>query len=280
MTTTPFFKMHGIGNDFMIIDMRKSLISLSTQQVISLATRKTGIGFDQLICLEAPKNSQNNCFMRIMNANGNEVENCGNAARCITAFLLKEKSQDKILLETKAGVFEGSLDKTSKLYQVILNEPIFEPLLIPLSRDMPAQPLDFTHNAILKNPYALSLGNPHLVFFVSDLSDIDLEAVGPILEHNILFPKGINVEIVEMLDAETLRMRVWERGVGITKACGTGACASVVAASLKGIINRKANVILDGGELHIDWLENNKIKMAGPASFVFEGKIDLKCFDK
>ena len=273
----PFFKMHGLGNDFVIMDMRKKLFSLSTAQIKAVSHRKRGVGCDQLIYIEKAKDKTNDCFMRIMNADGNEVENCGNAARCVASYLLKSSDQKTVRLETPSGVIEGGLEGS---YYVLLNPPKFEAKDIPLSRPVDAQPMDFQFNQHLHNPYAINLGNPHLVFFVSDIDEIDVEEVGPVLEHNILFPKGINVEFIEVLDHETLRMRVWERGVGVTEACGSGACAAVIAACLKGVFKNKGTVILDGGKLDIEWLDDKKVKMAGDVQFVFEGNLDKKMLDR
>ena len=182
-----------------------------------------------------------------------------------------------VRIETPSGDVEGGLEDS---YYVLLNPPKFEAKDIPLSRDVEAQPMDFQFNPYLHNPYAINLGNPHLVFFVSDIDQIDVEEVGPVLEHNIFFPKGINVEFIEVLDHETLRMRVWERGVGVTEACGSGACAAVIAACLKGVFKNKGKVILDGGKLDIEWLDDKKVKMAGDVQFVFEGKLDTKMLDR
>lgn len=272
--TITFHKMQGLGNDFIIFDMRSKLHHFNRNNLQKMADRKHGIGCDQIIYIEAPHSKDHHCFMRILNADGSEVEQCGNAARCVAAYLTEISGlSGDILIETTGGLLKGT-HMWGNQYGMIFPPPHLLASDIPLADDFKTTPLPFVFDQDLKDPFAVNIGNPHLVFFVPDVNQIDLTTIGPLIEHHPLFPKRINVEIVQILSPNHLRMRVWERGVGITESCGSGACASVVAAHLKGAINHKAKVTMDGGDLEIDWTADGPIHMKGSIQFVFNGTLD------
>jgi diaminopimelate epimerase len=267
----PFTKMHGLGNDFVVIDVRSGPLRLSDEQKRRIADRRRGIGCDQLIVLEPSKRAD--VFMRIFNPDGSEAGACGNATRCVAGRLMAESGVERIVVETISGLLETRAadrgDITVDMGEVRTDW-----------RDIPvAQACDTLHLPLslgsLADPVGVNVGNPHAVFFVSDVSAIDLEKIGPQLEHAPLFPQRANIEFVQFLTPGRLRMRVWERGAGITQACGSGACASLVAAARRGITGRKAKVVLDGGTLTIEWLPNNHVLMTGGWTTSFQGEIEL-----
>ncbi len=267
MTSIPFTKMHGLGNDFVIIDGRDRQVALSGDHIRSLADRRTGIGCDQLIVIEQADAAD--AFMRIYNADGGEVAACGNATRCVAALLMREAARDSVRLGTNAGILEAeSLEGGS--VAVDMGEPGTEWRDIPL-----AEPWDTLHLEIsagpLRDPAAVSMGNPHAVFFVDDVEAVDLAALGPGLEHHELFPERANIGIARIVDRETIRLRVWERGAGITMACGTGACAAAVAANLRGLTGRFVTVELDGGALEVELRADGHVLMSGPVAVSFTG---------
>lgn len=275
---TSFIKMHGLGNDFVILDNRKQDRVLSADSIRLLSDRRFGIGCDQFIVLEKACHPQAYVFMRIYNADGHEAGACGNATRCVSFLLWQEDGQLAHTIETVAGLLPTEVDPLDPTSVTVdLGEPIFEWQEIPLARaeDPLHLPLVFES---LKDPVALSVGNPHLVFFVYDVDSIDLDHVGKSLTHHPLFPEGANVDIVEKINDETLRMRVYERGVGITLACGTGACAAVVAAQKRGLIHTSARVILEGGELLVHYDGQGTVKMKGHIAFVFKGLLNDALF--
>lgn len=269
----PFRKMHGLGNDFVIFDGRTDHLDLTAVQARHIADRHRGIGCDQLITLWPSEKAD--VFMRIQNADGSEVNACGNATRCVGDIILREKSCDRITIETGAGVLTAR--RVDDLIQVDMGEPMREWQGIPLSREMDVDHLDLTVGP-LSDPVAVNMGNPHVVFFVQNIDDIALTELGPVIENHALFPERVNVSIVEKRTGEKspyLRHRVWERGAGITEACGSAACAVVVAATVRGLVDRKATIQLDGGILHMEWDSHNHIQMTGPVTYVFEGEVDL-----
>ena len=265
----PFIKMHGLGNDFVVIDGRAQPVAIDADGARAIADRHTGVGCDQVIVIEPPANDGADAFMRIRNADGGEVSACGNAARCVAALLMMEMGRDSVRIETRAGLLHAEGGDDGQV-TVDMGEPVFEWREIPL-----AQPEDPLHVALtagpLSDPVALSMGNPHAVFFVEDADAVDLAAIGPALEHNALFPERANIGVAQILAADRLRLRVWERGVGITLACGTAACAAVVAAHRRALTDRRVGVELDGGTLDIDWRESGRVMMTGPATISFRG---------
>lgn len=272
MSGRAFIKMHGLGNDFVVIDARTEPLVLSDAQASAVADRKTGVGCDQFIVIEPPKNGRADAAMRIRNADGGEVEACGNATRCVAQLLMKEQGKNRIAIDTVAGLLLAE-DAGDGRVAVDFGPARLEWREIPLARAMDTLHLDLTLGP-LADPVAVNIGNPHAVFFVPDAEAIDLKTLGPQLERHPLFPERCNIEAATVLSRTRIRMRVWERGVGITRACGTGACATLVAAARRGLAERKADVILDGGTLEIEWTANGHVRMTGPVATSFSGVLD------
>jgi diaminopimelate epimerase len=261
----PFVKMHGLGNDFVVLDARARTLPLMTDTLAAaLADRKTGIGCDQLILLEPSQ--QADFRMRIFNADGGEVEACGNATRAV-GLLHGEVAR----IETLGGIVIASPADSG--VSVDMGEPRFEWQQIPLAyaMDTLAMPVGWDG---LENPVAANVGNPHAVFFVPDSGAVDLARLGPEIEHDPLFPDRVNVNVATVVSREAIRLRVWERGAGETRACGTGACASAVSAIRRGLTERRVTVSLTGGDLVIEWREDGHIVMTGPATESFRGEFD------
>ncbi len=261
----PFIKMHGLGNDFIVLDAREtSLPALSTATVRALADRREGIGCDQLIILESDDSAT--CRMRIYNQDGGEVEACGNASRAV-GLLLREPAT----INTAGGVIETHPSESG--VTVDMGKPRFDWDTIPLAYAMDTMSLPLGW-ASLEQPVAVNVGNPHAVFFVDNPDTVALEVLGPEIENDEVFPERINVNIASVEDPRTIRLRVWERGVGLTRACGTGACATAVAAMRRGLVEREVTVHLPGGPLLVGWGEDNRITMTGPATEAFRGEFD------
>ena len=268
MESAPFHKMHGLGNDFVVIDARVHAVEMTKARAHAISDRHMGIGCDQLILLEPSTIAD--VKMRIFNADGSEVEACGNATRCV-ALLLEKPAR----IETEGGILETVPQEQSAT--VLLNPPAFDWEFIPL-----AMPMDTSDMPVgweeLERPMAVNVGNPHVVFFVDDCDAVDLERLGPVIENDPLFPERINVNVATIIAANHLHLRVWERGVGLTKACGTGACATAVAAIRSGRAKSPLTVSLPGGALSISWAEGGPIEMSGPATHVFTGNADWNAF--
>ncbi len=262
--------MHGLGNDFIIFDARLDVLKLTADQVRSLSDRKRGIGCDQLIVMKKSANAD--VFMEIWNANGSRVGACGNATRCVAHLLIQERQTDTIRIETDAGIL-SAFSNGHESISVDMGEPKLKWQDIPLYMHQDTLALDL-HIGPFKSPVAVNVGNPHAVFFVPDAETAPLEEFGRTIETHALFPEHVNVSTASIKDGN-IRLRVWERGVGITQACGTAACATIVAASLKGLIDRKAIIQLDGGELDMTWQDNDHILMTGPVATSFKGEVAL-----
>lgn len=260
----PFRKMHGLGNDFVVFDAREAPVEIDPSRARAIADRKTGVGCDQLIVVE-PSGAAD-VRMRIWNADGGEVEACGNAARCV-ALLIGGES----MIETKGGLIRGRAGGEGA--SVDMGSPRFGWDEIPLAyaMDTAEMPVGWED---LQAPTAVNVGNPHLIFVVDDADAVDLASLGPLIENDPLFPQRINVNIASLEDG-ALRLRVWERGAGLTQACGTGACASAVAAIRRKLVSSPVEVRLPGGSLTIEWAPGGPILMTGPATLVFIGEIDL-----
>jgi len=272
MTRIAFTKMHGLGNDFVVIDARAQPLALDADRARAIARRHTGIGCDQVIVMERPTDGHADLFMRIRNADGSEVAACGNATRCVAALVMMEEGRDSAHIQTAAGLLEAEgLD--GGMVAVDMGRPGLEWRDIPL-----AAPEDTLHLELsagpLRDPVAVSMGNPHCVFFVEDADAVDLPRLGPGLERHRLFPERANIGIAEIRDRGTIRLRVWERGAGITQACGTGACAALVAAARRDLTARRAAVELDGGRLEIEWRGDDHVLMTGPVAISFTGSFD------
>jgi diaminopimelate epimerase len=259
----PFHKMHGLGNDFVVIDARQQPVAIDGPLARAIADRQTGIGCDQLILLEPSEAAD--VKMRVFNHDGSEVGACGNAARCIV--LLTGPAR----IETDGGIIDGS--ETGDEVEVAMGEPRFEWDSIPLAYPMDTAALPMAWDA-LESPMAVNVGNPHLVFFVDDVSAVPLDELGPRIEHDAAFPQRINVNVATVDDGG-LTLRTWERGAGLTRACGTGACATAVAAIASKRVTSPVTVTMPGGALTIGWVPGSPILMRGPATMVFEGQIDL-----
>lgn len=265
--------MDGNGNDFIIIDGRSVSIALKENDIIALADRKnkdTG-GCDQLVIIE--KSADADCFMRIYNADGSEVSACGNATRCVGSLILNEKNAAFVNIQTNAGILHVFRSINGDI-TVDMGEPKLGWRDIPLSEEMDTLHLNISEG-VLSDPVAISMGNPHAVFFVDNIRSINLEKLGPKLEHHKLFPQRANIGIAHVNSSKDIELRVWERGAGETKSCGTGACAALVAATRRGFLNRVATIITIGGKLEINWLENNHVLMTGSVNRQFEGITEL-----
>ncbi len=263
--TIPFIKMHGLGNDFVVLDARTAPLPPMTPAVArALGDRRTGIGFDQLVLLEP---SQTYAFrMRIFNSDGGEVGACGNASRAV-ALLHGEAA----VIETGGGAI--ALEPLEAGARVDMGKPRFEWDAIPLAYPMDtfAMPLGWE---ALEGPMAVNVGNPHAVFFVEDAAAVPLEELGPVIENDPVFPERVNVNVASLAGPDHLTLRVWERGAGLTRACGTGACATAVAAIRRGLVQSPVRVTLPGGDLEIAWAPGGTILMSGPAAESFRGTFD------
>ncbi|PTQ07386.1 diaminopimelate epimerase [Sphingomonas oleivorans] len=263
-----FHKMHGLGNDFVVIDAREGAVEMSNARARAIADRRTGIGCDQLIIVEPSEVAD--ARMRIFNADGGEVEACGNASRCV-ALLLGDRST----IETLGGTIRGEAGQGGAT--VDMGHPRFDWDAIPLAYPMDTRAMPVAWEE-LESPAAVNVGNPHVIFFVPDTDAVDLERLGPIIETDPLFPERINVNVATIVSRDRLRLRVWERGVGLTRACGTGACATAVAAIRAGHVEGPVTVELPGGPLVIDWRAGEAIRMTGPATHVFTAEADMDAF--
>ena len=272
MGKVPFFKMHGLGNDFVVLDFRRGAIPLGAAAARRLADRRTGIGCDQVILLEPPHHPAAQVLMRIRNADGCESEACGNASRCVADLLHRETRDPRMRIETAAGLLEAEA-LTDGSFAVDMGPARMAWHEIPLSRAMDTDRVDLTLGP-LSEPVCTSIGNPHATFFVDNVDAVNLAALGPALEHDPIFPERANIGIAKIGDRRSIRLRVWERGGGITPACGTGACAALVAAHRRGLTERRADVELDGGVLEIAWRADGHVIMTGPATLSFEGVFD------
>ncbi len=272
MSELPFTKMHGLGNDFVVLDARRGPIDLDEKRVRAISDRRLGIGCDQILVIEPPKDDQADIFLRILNADGGEAEACGNGTRCVAAKVMAETGAEEIRIETRAGVLAAEAAGDGN-FAVDMGEVHLDWKDIPLAEDTDTLHLGIEAGG-LSDPAGVNVGNPHCVFFVDDVATVALEELGPEIETHGLFPERTNVEVAQVLRDGSLRLRVWERGVGITRACGSGACAAMIAASRRGMAGRNGIVILDGGALGIDWKENNHVFMAGPVAISFSGVID------
>ncbi|MCW2412105.1 MULTISPECIES: diaminopimelate epimerase [unclassified Sphingobium] len=259
-----FAKMHGLGNDFVVIDARERPVVMTEQLAQAIADRRTGVGCDQLIVVGASERAD--VSMRIFNQDGSEVDACGNATRCVPLFVGRD-----VTIETNAGLLEAH--RQGDLVSVDMGEARTDWEQVPLAyaMDTLAMPVSWDD---LPAPSAVSIGNPHVVFFVDALDDIDMARLGPLIEHDPLFPARVNVNFAQMLAPDHIRLVVWERGAGFTQACGTGACATAVSALRRRIAQGPVRVSLPGGDLLIDWAPGGHISMTGPAAHVFDGTLD------
>lgn len=268
MITIEFVKMNGLGNDFVIIDNRNQHHIFNHQQLINIANRHTGVGCDQVIILNPSKIAD--CFMLIYNQDASEALSCGNAFRCVGQLLATNNKQE-ILIQTKLTIIKAMILKESIL--INMNKAKFNWYEIPQAQEKINLPIKFDY---LFEPKTVNIGNPHIVFFVDDLLTIDLATIGPQIETNDNFPDRINVNIAQILSKDEVKLIVWERGVGLTKACGTGACATFAVAKSLGLINNKLKVYLPGGELLVSQNKQQELLLSGKVEINFTGKMELK----
>ncbi len=262
-----FHKMHGLGNDFVVIDARSGPVVLDERRVRALADRRTGIGCDQLILIATATATASDVTMRIWNADGSEVQACGNATRCVAVLLGRDCT-----IETAAGILTASLAGDGA--SVDMGVPRFEWEAIPLAYAMDTRRLPAAWGAF-EAPAAVNVGNPHLVFFVPDPHAVDLAAIGPEIENDPLFPERINVNVAAILAPDHVAMRTWERGAGLTRACGTGACATFAAGRRLGLLDATVRLDLPGGRLTLAEDAAGHLLMTGPATHVFTGETAL-----
>ncbi|MEI9997119.1 MAG: diaminopimelate epimerase [Rhizomicrobium sp.] len=271
---TPFLKMHGLGNDFVVFDARKQELALDAAAARAVADRHFGIGCDQIIVI-GPGRDGADAVMTIRNADGSEVEQCGNATRCVARLLMEESGADRVRIDTAGGTLLCS-DAGGGQVTVDWGAPRLMWDDVPMAQPADTNQFQLNVDGATHLASALSVGNPHVVLFVDDAEAAPVAALGPRIETHPMFPARTNVEFVSV-DGGKLRMRVWERGVGITNACGSGACAVAVAAHRRGLAGRKVEVVLDGGSLFIELRESDDhILMTGPSALAFKGDVDLK----
>lgn len=268
--TISFVKMHGCGNDFVILDERAHRFGVDSARAAALADRHTGIGCDQVIVIEPTQTAD--AFMRIYNRDGSEAGACGNAARCVADILLRERGRSGVTLRTISDDLTATR-RPDGLVQVDMGPVRLDWADIPLSGPMDTLKLDLPGE-----PAAASMGNPHATLFVADIDAAPVATLGPRLEHDPIFPQRANIGFAHVIDPETIRLKVWERGAGLTLACGSGACAALVNAHRRGLTQRRAKVIVDGGALEIEWRDDNHVLMAGPVATTFHGQVALEAY--
>lgn len=260
----PFMKMHGLGNDFVVIDARQSGAPVTADLARALGDRHRGVGFDQLAVIHP--SDEADFRLQFLNSDGSEAQACGNATRCVSDYMMTRLGKDALTLRTVRGAL-AARRREDGLVSVNMGAPVMDWQALPLS-----QAADLMHLPLPGDPVGVGVGNPHCVFFVPDAEAVDLAARGPAIEHDPLFPERVNVEFASVIAPDHLRMRVWERGAGVTLACGSGTCATVVAAHLRGLTGRSVIVDVDGGRLEIDWRDDG-IWMTGPTAHVFDGML-------
>ncbi len=260
----PFLKMHGAGNDFVIIDSRGRAAVTTPALAAALGDRHTGVGFDQLA--EIRSSDSADFHLDFWNSDGSRAGACGNATRCVSDVIMRDLGKDTLTLTTARGTLFAQRGADG-LISVNMGQPQLDWRDLPLARDV-----DLLHLPLAGDPVGVGMGNPHAVFFVPDASAVDLDLRGPALEHDPLFPQRCNIEFASIITPNHLRLRVWERGAGITLACGSGTCATVVAAHQRGLTGRSVTVQADGGTLHVDWRDDG-VWLTGPVAYVFNGHL-------
>ena len=273
-----FTKMQGAGNDFVVLDGIAQSIALTSGQLKRLADRHFGVGADQILVVERPNAPGVDFRYRIFNADGGEVEQCGNGARCFVRFVLEKglTTQDEIRVQTLSGVIVPKLEPDGRV-TVDMGRPVFEPARVPFQTDSDALVQRLEVDGVTVSITALSMGNPHAVQVVDDVATAPVATIGPKIERHARFPQRVNAGFMQVVDRRRIRLRVYERGAGETLACGTGACAAVVAGIVRGLLDSPVEVETRGGELTIAWLgADNPVWMTGPAETVFEGEIETE----
>jgi diaminopimelate epimerase len=276
--TRPFVKMNGAGNDFVVVNALETPFAPTADQVRALADRETGEGFDQLIAIEPSGTAD--AFMRVWNADGGQVETCGNALRCVGWLLMQSTGRDRVTIDTLGGPTTANKASDGRV-TVDMGAPRLDWDQIPLDEAMDTRGIELQvgpiDDPVLHTPGAVSMGNPHVVFFMDQApNDAFVRGTGSLIEHHPRFPEGVNVGFAHAVASDRIRLRVWERGAGLTKACGTGACAALVATARRGLTGRAATVEVDGGELFIDWDEDSgHVLMTGPVEIERTGVLAL-----
>ena len=272
MATINAYKMDGLGNDFIIIDRRENFIKLEKDKIIELGSR-SNIGFDQIIFIE--KENENSFPITIFNSDGGEISACGNGSRCVAYLLGKNLNTKKIKLKTNNRLLKAKIVKDFYV-ELEMGKPLFASKEIPLSKSV--NPGDITlkiDNKILTSGFCVNVGNPHIIFFVKDCFEHDLKVIGPKIENHDLFPEKVNVTFAQVTDKKNILVNVWERGAGLTKACGTAACATAIAAVKNNLVDNKVDIKFNEGFLNIEIDKNNNIFMTGPVSVIKNVKIDI-----
>jgi diaminopimelate epimerase len=273
----PFLKMHGCGNDFVVFDERSASLGLTPARAAAIAHRHTGVGCDQFIVLEPPPpGSSADVFMRIRNPDGSEAGACGNATRCVAHLLFAETGRTALTVQTISGLLPARLMPDRRI-TVDMGPARLAWQDIPLAREADTLHLPLAAGP-LGDPAACSMGNPHATFFVPDVEALDVATFGPAFEHAALFPQRANIGFATVIAPDRIRLRVWERGAGLTLACGSGACATLVNAARRGLTGRAATIRADGGDLHIAWRDDGHVEMTGPVATSFRGTLDLAGF--
>ena len=272
----PFIKMHGLGNDFVVLDSTKNQYNINKTSIQLIANRRFGVGCDQVI--EMRHSDKEDIYMKIYNADGTEAAACGNAARCIAGLLFASSPKKEVSIETVAGVLKAKSEENG-LIKVDMGKPKFFWKDIPLSMNI--SEINF-EELTLKNGLAINIGNPHIVFFVKDLDAVDINRIGPLIENNSLFPEKVNVEICQLENRKKIKVLVWERGAGNTLSCGSGACAALVAAYKNSLCEPQAEIVLDGGSLNITWNigSDEHVIMSGPIAVSFLGDLSTLGIEK
>lgn len=267
-----FYKMNGCGNDFVIFDARAhGALTLSKDQARAIANREEGVGCDQVIAIE--RSIRGDAFMRIWNADGGEVSACGNATRCVASLVAAETGKDRVVVRTIAG--DLPVERLpGGLWRADMGPARLGWQDVPLAREADTLHLPLALGPV-SDPAACSMGNPHATFFVRDLSGVEVEELGPRLEHDPIFPDRANIGFAEVLAPDHIRVVIWERGAGLTLACGSGACATIVNAHRRGLTGRRATVSMPGGDLVMEWREDGHVLMTGPVATSFTGALDL-----
>ena len=272
-----FTKMHGLGNDFVVLDQRERPVRLNNQQIRLIADRRNGVGFDQMLWLEHSSNPAADFALSIFNADGGKAEQCGNGVRCVARYLERKKliSTENFVIDS-AGTLVGIKLESDGTVSCDMGTPVFEPARIPLRAERRSAHYNLTVDDEAVSVGAVSMGNPHAVLEVDDVDTAPVERLGPAIEHHPDFPERVNIGFMQITDRRQIRLRVHERGVGETRACGTGACAAAVVARSRGLVEERVSVRLAGGSLEIFWGgESSPVWMRGPATWVFEGNIDV-----
>jgi diaminopimelate epimerase len=283
LANRPFIKMSGLGNEIVVVDMRRHAGTIDAADARA-AARPNGAPYDQLMALYAPRTPGTDAYVRIYNNDGSEAGACGNGMRCVAELLFKEAGKSALTLETTAGLLSCWKGDRPLISTVDMGKPRFAWNEIPLAKkfedtrviDLRIGPIE---EPILHSPSVVSMGNPHAIFWVDDVASYDLRKIGPLVENHPIFPERANVSLAQVASREHLVIRTWERGAGLTKACGSAACAAAIAAARLGLVGRTLTVALPGGELRIEWrTADDHVLMTGPVAFEYEGKFDPALF--